>query len=704
MSAALAAFVITTMTAAPSSAQDIDPPTDVADVEQIGDSTLRSLADEPSSAPPGTAVAAEVYGSDLDATTAAILEVGGRLHARVDGWFVEASIPVDRLNELANHPAVTRLAGVTWTSNSSPSAKQLQANAPLADAIESTLGIDQWHQFGHRGAGQRIGILDIFGSAELTDAVANGRLPIPAGTFCRRGGQPCQIATGGAGPHGVGVAEIAHTTAPDAEIWLATVSTTGDLSAAVDWFIANGITVINRSELSEFDGPGDGTGPLNSIIDRAVAAGIVWVSAGGNAGGDFARDGQNWVGDFNDPDGNGIHNWADGSERMEFVCGFLLGMRWDDWDPRSVATDYDLWIYDSFSDRTPERTANDVQSHPEHPPLERIETNCSSPTDRDYLSIHLFDDVDPDGTDQIQILGNLTPMTEWTNYASATFPGADSANPGAVTVNSLIRPSSQAIAGYSSQGPTFDGRAGIDLAAASCLPAFEFAGCFAGTSSSAPLFSGFVAVMRGAGLVQQPEDIDALLPSLTVDRGAAGIDPLYGHGAFVVPSPDALNVVSDVPLCLGLPATIIGTNGRDVLRGTEGADVIFAGGGADTIVGLGGDDVICGGAGNDTIKGGDGDDRLLGGGGRDIVEGQAGQDTLNGGGGNDRLHGGSGNDQIKGRDGKDRLQGGLGDDTLFGGSGRDRITGGSGADAITGGGGIDRCPSPGDVLASCEET
>ncbi|HEY0398453.1 MAG TPA: hypothetical protein VGF00_08705, partial [Acidimicrobiia bacterium] len=45
---------------------------------------------------------------------------------------------------------------------------------------------------------------------------------------------------------------------------------------------------------------------------------------------------------------------------------------------------------------------------------------------------------------------------------------------------------------------------------------------------------------------------------------------------------------AQVPTCLGLPATIVGTMGNDVLNGTPGNDVIIGLGGDDTINGLGG--------------------------------------------------------------------------------------------------------------------
>jgi 6-phosphogluconolactonase (cycloisomerase 2 family) len=78
------------------------------------------------------------------------------------------------------------------------------------------------------------------------------------------------------------------------------------------------------------------------------------------------------------------------------------------------------------------------------------------------------------------------------------------------------------------------------------------------------------------------------------------------------------------PLCFGQPATIIGTEGPDVLRGTSGNDVI---------VGLGGDDLLLGGGGDDLICGGDGDDRIIGGthsGDGDRCDGGSGANSING--------------------------------------------------------------------------
>jgi Ca2+-binding RTX toxin-like protein len=111
-------------------------------------------------------------------------------------------------------------------------------------------------------------------------------------------------------------------------------------------------------------------------------------------------------------------------------------------------------------------------------------------------------------------------------------------------------------------------------------------------------------------------------------------------------------------LCNGVVATIIGTEGPDVLVGTEGPDAIVGLGGDDVIYGLGGNDVLCGGDGSDVLRGGGGNDRLFGGDGRDTLLGESGNDQLFGQGGNDYLDGGSGDDVLRGDAGTDVCDGG----------------------------------------------
>jgi uncharacterized repeat protein (TIGR01451 family) len=118
--------------------------------------------------------------------------------------------------------------------------------------------------------------------------------------------------------------------------------------------------------------------------------------------------------------------------------------------------------------------------------------------------------------------------------------------------------------------------------------------------------------------------------------------------------------------CQGVPATIVGTPGDDVLTGTGGPDVIVAFAGNDTIRSLGGRDLICAGRGNDVVAAGTAADRVFGAAGRDRLLGRGGPDLLKGGAGGDFLFGNRGNDRLRGGAGFDRCRGGPGRDSIRG--------------------------------------
>ena len=139
-------------------------------------------------------------------------------------------------------------------------------------------------------------------------------------------------------------------------------------------------------------------------------------------------------------------------------------------------------------------------------------------------------------------------------------------------------------------------------------------------------------------------------------------------------------------MCGTARATIVGTNGNDVLNGTPWPDVIAGLGGNDIIRGRQGNDIICGGAGADLIRGDNGVDVLMGGVGPDEIYGGNGNDEISGGPGNDRLFGANGADDISGDSGLDWIFGGNGADVISGGAGHDQIRGHSGRNVIDGDG------------------
>ena len=143
--------------------------------------------------------------------------------------------------------------------------------------------------------------------------------------------------------------------------------------------------------------------------------------------------------------------------------------------------------------------------------------------------------------------------------------------------------------------------------------------------------------------------------------------------------------------CGGKKATMVGSNGRDVIRAPKhGVQVIVARGGDDRIFAKQGHDVICAGPGDDVVFAGDSKDRVRGQGGDDYIDGgSSGDKLLDGGGGDDTIIGGGGGDKVKGGGGGDRILGGIQDDDLSGNSGSDVLVGGQGTDRMRGGSGDD---------------
>jgi Ca2+-binding RTX toxin-like protein len=161
--------------------------------------------------------------------------------------------------------------------------------------------------------------------------------------------------------------------------------------------------------------------------------------------------------------------------------------------------------------------------------------------------------------------------------------------------------------------------------------------------------------------------------------------------------------------CQGLPATIIGTAGRDHLTGTPNRDVAAMGRSADHFSGFHGDDLMCGDRGNDYMNPGRGDDHVYADSGRDLVPfvPRSGRDTLFGGTDGDALRAGGGDDVIRAGAGPDLLVAGSGEDDLRGWTGDDvlKAAGDDGSrDYLEGGPGHDTCHvQADDVTVGCED-
>lgn len=198
------------------------------------------------------------------------------------------------------------------------------------------IGADRWHAAGFSGHGTSIAVVDT-GFVGYEGLIGTA---LPTATHARSFRADGSMRAGT--DHGTRAAEIVHRIAPGAELYLLTFSTLTELSAVVDFLIAEGIETVSFSIGFIHNGPGNGTGPVDAVVSRAVDAGVLWVSAAGN----WAL--QHWSGGFTDRDRDGVHEFASGVQNngRDYVAGDLIivSLRWDaPWG--AACSDYDIELF-----------------------------------------------------------------------------------------------------------------------------------------------------------------------------------------------------------------------------------------------------------------------------------------------------------------------------------------------------------------------
>ncbi|MCZ7533292.1 MAG: S8 family serine peptidase [Acidimicrobiia bacterium] len=486
----------------------------------------------------GSMRAAELLVDDgpAGAIASAIERLGGSVLGTAPG------VMLVRVPE-GSHFELSQIPGVVLVRDPRPSEMVPAATGETAEPASEVATLtraDVWHAAGFTGSGVSIGVIDYFDQSTWDASVAGGQLKAPAATFCRSYGSDCNIWAEGS-RHGVASSELIYDMAPNADLYLATVSSVTDLAAAVAWFDSKGVSIISRSLVAFLDGPGDGTGPYDSIADDAVARGMLWVNAGGNyATSPGLSDGGYWRGTAVDADSDGWIEFVPGDEALDFTCGSIQGIRWSDWGPNP--TDYDVTITDAITGDTV-ATSNEDQGAGA-PPIEiPPPMDCRSHPNL-KLWITIFDKGNGIAGDVIEFMANQANLEYSSNPYSVTHPIADSANPGVLAVAAVDPAAGQAIAGYSSQGPTNDGRTKPDIAAPSCLEVLAYPFCFNGTSAAAPVVSGAAALLLEAGLASTPQALAAQLKTMTTDLGTPGADNIYGAGKLLLGNPPGVFVGS----------------------------------------------------------------------------------------------------------------------------------------------------------------
>lgn len=380
------------------------------------------------------------------------------------------------------------------------------------------VGADRWHWAGFTGAGIRVGILDM-GFAGYRALL--GR-ELPDSVVVEHFGDWDDKEV-----HGTACAEIIHEIAPDAELFFAwydgTYAAEGE---AVDWLLSQGVHIISHSA-GDVAGPRDGTGRQSQMVNSVAAQGVLWVNSAGN----WAQS--HYRGTFTDNDGDGVHEFAPGQERMPLKLepGFPQEVRvfliWDDvWG--QATRNYDLYL--TLSEGEPVARSEDIQNGQiGQEPIEYIRLLWMS-DETLYVAVKAAA-IDGPATLDIFVSGAdvAYPSPEY----SLTIP-ADAVGALAVGATHWRR---DTLEPYSSQGPTVDGRLKPEISAPAGVSTASYDEPFSGTSASAPHVAGAAALVWSAHPGFDRQQVVDFLLAHAIDLGPRGPDTGFGYGRLALPPP-----------------------------------------------------------------------------------------------------------------------------------------------------------------------
>ena len=530
----------------------IDPIADDVVLEAPAPRVARTFADEavqnaadafaagtyvPAAGVAADALRVEVlHAADQDAA-GFVSGVGATNVTVVNETLLVADVPFAVLEDVQSAVEFVRVPVVINEADNAETSTAVANTGSRGSDILAKTNIAQWHAAGYKGQNVKIGIIDYFDTSAWATAKNAGEVTGYAGTFCRSNGAACDIWTGGSA-HGTAVAEVLQDMAPSAKLYLATANTTADLKAAVDYFKAQGVTIITRSLATFMDGPGNGTGAADDVVNYAVAKGITWFNSAGNAGvqqdnGGYYYGGywrQTWSDtnsnryiDFKDPRGLIAPN-----EFMYVSCTYFQGLRWSDWG--SNKTDYDLYAFDSSLNLI---AASELDQTNGAPPIEGASFNtidCATYPNY-YVAIYRFATGNGTANDTLEIMANGAMYDYVSDAGAAGSPISDSKSPGAASIGAVDPVNGVIIGDYSSQGPTNDGRKKPDFSAGSNVASASYPQGFNGTSAATPVAAGAAATVLSLRPYYTPAQVITFLKNYNViDRGAAGADNVFGTG------------------------------------------------------------------------------------------------------------------------------------------------------------------------------
>lgn len=463
----------------------------------------------------------------------------GRLH--------EIAVPANRATALLNALPGGTLARLPYPH---------QAAVVTSQGVAIT-GAADMHTLGNTGAGVKIGIIDL-GFGNLATSQAAGELP-PTGanlTVVDYTG----TGTGGT-DHGTNVAQIVHDMAPGAALHLAKVATDVQLAQARDAMIAAGVKVINHSAVWYAAAFYDGTGPICDTADGAATQGVQWINAIGNS------RLKHYLGTFTDANADLRHEFASGVNynTINLTAGSAVSLilNWNAYPTTTI--DYDLYLYNGNPDSGGTLVASSLNRQsgkgPSYYPYPYEAITYTPATSGTYYIV--VKKTDTAQANRALTLFSTGPDLVTRTTASSLVQPADCARVIAVGAVNLT----DGAEGFSSEGPTTDGRAKPELAAPDGVKT-SLTSAFWGTSAAAPHATGAAALLLAATPAMTPADLRAALAAAVHDVGTVGFDYRTGSGRISLDADgDGLN--RDLELAYGTSPTQADTDGDGLSDGEE---------------------------------------------------------------------------------------------------------------------------------------
>lgn len=296
--------------------------------------------------------------------------------------------------------------------------------------------------------------------------------------------------------HGTACAEIVHDMAPRARLVLATFDDEVTWASALDELVRRGVKVVSHSAGYDNLFPPDGSHLFAQKVDQAAAAGVLFVTAAGNEVGNYFH------GTWKDTDRDNLMEFAPGVELLPLTIdkdGGEVVLRWDDPFGRSTH-DYDLLVVTEDFRRNPEVSRSnpaivafsaDYQTGSELP---REIADVTNRRGQDLFAVIVHDTSSPLQSNQQFWLYSSAGVGSGYRATTSTLTLPADAR-GAVAV-AAIRHDTGRLEGFSSRGPTADGRVKPDVAGPDGITSMAYEGdAFFGTSAATPHVAGAAALL-----------------------------------------------------------------------------------------------------------------------------------------------------------------------------------------------------------------